>query len=69
MRVYLRSVEARHIDGHGKYDGGGLLGGYASQSLKISQLQGVWRLLDDLGRHLQGTGGLLLSLSSDHLVK
>ena len=67
-RVYLRRVETRNIDGHREYDGGGLLSGYPRQGLEISQLQGVGRLLDHLGSHFEGPGGLLLTLSSNDLI-
>ena len=67
VRVYLRSVEARNIDWHREYDSGGLLGGDPGQGLQISQLKGVWRLLDHLRSHLERPRGLLLTLSSNDL--
>ena len=59
----------QEIDGQREDDGGVLLSRDGVKSLKVAELEGVGRLSDDVSCLLEGPGGILLSLSGNHLVK
>lgn len=56
-----------HLQRQGEDDSGVLLGGDGVERLQVAQLQSGGRLGDHQRSLLQGSGGIHLSLGSDHL--
>lgn len=65
--VLAREVVEK-FNGNREDDSRVLFGWDAIQRLKVAQLKGTGRFVDDIGRLLQSSCRLLLSLGSDHLT-